>query len=198
MAQLTLTLDPVIHLDDEQMLQLCSHNPDLKFERNARGDLIIMESTGGETGIRNSEITAELVNWNRQERSGQVFDSSTLFRLPNGAARSPDAAWLPNDRWRQLTPEQRAKFPPLCPDFVLELRSPGDSLTDLQAKLQEYIDGGARLGWLIDPQNKRVEIYRPDRPPEVLEDPEFLSGESVLPGFQFDLSLIWGREDPLG
>lgn len=188
----TITLDlQSVHLTEEQFFQLCANNRDLRFERNARGELIIMPPTGGETGNRNGRITQQLFNWADQDGTGIVFDSSTGFKLPNGANRSPDAAWLPLSRWQELSPEERAKFIPLCPNFVIELRSPTDKLTDLQAKMQEYLENGAELGWLINPQDQEVEIYRQNQAVASLKSPNFLSGENVLSGFQLDLRRIW-------
>ena len=156
------------------------------------GELIVNPPTGGETGYRNIKISYFLVKWvEEQGGSGIPFDSSTGFRLPNGADRSPDASWISLERWETLTQEQREGFVPLCPDFVIELRSESDSLTKLQAKMREYIDNGARLGWLINPQNRRVEIYRPGRDVEVLENPTNLSGEDLLPGFILNLRRVW-------
>ena len=191
MTAITLNLDAIIHLTDEQLYQLCQTNRDVKFERTAAGELIVMPPTGGETGDRNAEITFQLRAWNKRTELGKTFDSSTGFKLPNGANRSPDAAWIRLERWEGLTPEQRRKFPPLAPDFVVELRSATDDLKSLQDKMQEYRDNGVRLGFLIDPQNQRVEIYRLGRDVEVLESPTSLSGENLLPGFVLDLSQIW-------
>ncbi|NJM67097.1 MAG: Uma2 family endonuclease [Acaryochloris sp. RU_4_1] len=190
MTILTLTLDPVIHLSDEQFYQLCQVNRDIKFERTATGELIIMPPTGGETGKRNLGLSGQLWLWNQQTQQGEGFDSSTCFKLPNGADRSPDAAWVKLERWQVLTPEQRQKFPPLAPDFVMELRSTTDSLVALQKKMQEYLENGVCLGWLINPQDQQVEIYRPGQGVEVLQSPTQLSGEDVLPGFVLDLSKI--------
>ncbi|WP_017715292.1 Uma2 family endonuclease [Kamptonema formosum] len=186
----TPTLRLKIDLTDEQFFQLCQKNRDLRFERTAKGELLIMSPTGGETGNRNFDMAVELGVWNKQTNLGKGFDSSTGFKLPNGADRAPDLAWIPRERWDALTREQRQKFLPLCPDFAVELRSPSDSLTDLREKMQEYMDNGTRLGWLIDPQNKRVEIYRAGRDVEILQNPETLSGEEVLPGFVLDLKEI--------
>jgi Uma2 family endonuclease len=161
------------------------------LERNASGEIIIMSPTGGETGKSNSDLNFQLSLWNRKAQLGVVFDSSTGFQLPNGADRSPDAAWVSQARWDLLTPEQKQKFPALCPDFVIELRSASDSLPKLQAKMREYIENGLQLGWLIDRQNRRVEIYRPDQPVEVIHAPTRLSGESILPGFILELASIW-------
>jgi Uma2 family endonuclease len=161
------------------------------LERNAKGEIIIMPPTGGETGKRNAEFTADFVIWNRKYQLGEVFDSSTCFKLPNGANRSPDVAWIKKDRWDALTPEQQKKFPPIAPDFVLELMSPSDELKDTQAKMQEYIDNQVKLGWLINPQARQVEIYRQNQPMEILDSPTELSGEDILPGFILDLQIVW-------
>ena len=176
-----------INLTDEQFFQLCQNNRDYQFERTALGELIIMAPTGSETSKRNMDLSYQLRAWSRQNNLGVAFDSSGGFTLPNGADRSPDASWVKKERWDALTPEQKDSFAPLCPDFVVELRSKTDSLKKLQDKMQEYIDNGARLGWLIDRQNRRVEIYRPDREVEIIENPATLSGEDVLPGFVLDL-----------
>jgi Uma2 family endonuclease len=162
-----LTLDfQSIELTDEQFYQLCVNNRDLRFERNANGDLLIMSPTGGETGNRNFELYIDLGIWNRQTGLGKAFDSSTGFKLPNGADRSPDAAWIPLTKWNSLTSEQQQKFLPLCPDFVIELLSPTDRLSKIQEKMQEYIDNGTGLGWLINRKDKQVEIYRPGKDSE--------------------------------
>ena len=178
-------------ITDEQFYQLCITNRELKLERTAKGDLIIMPPTGGETSKFNSEVNLDLGLWNRQTKLGITFDSSGGFKLPNGADRSPDAAWIPLAKWESLTPEQQEKFPPICPDFVIELRSPSDSLKPLQEKMQEYMENGTRLGWLINRKNRQVEIYRQGREKEILENPTTLSGEDILPGFLLNLSLIW-------
>lgn len=150
MTAIAINLNPIIQLTDNQFYQLCRENPEVKFERNADGELLIMPPTGGETGNCNSEINADFVIWNRQTQLGKVFDSSTCFKLPNSANRFPDVAWIRKERWNALTPEEQEKFPPIAPDFVLELMSPSDRLQDTQAKMQEYIDNGVRLGWLIN------------------------------------------------
>ena len=191
MTALILNNPETVPITDEQFYQLCVANRELKLERTAKGDLIIMPPTGGETGKRNSDINFELNLWNRQTKLGIVFDSSTCFKLPNGGERSPDAAWIPLGKWESLTPEQREKFPPICPDFIIELRSPSDSLKPLQDKMQEYIDNGSRLGWLINPKNRQVEIYRQGQEKEILENPPTLSEEDILPGFVLNLQLIW-------
>lgn len=191
MTALTLKLDSVVRLTDEQFYQLCQDNPELKLERAATGELIVMSPTGGETGKHNSDLIADLVFWNRRTKLGVVFDSSTGFKLPNGGDRSPDVAWIPQAKWDALTPVQRKRFLPLCPDFLVELLSPSDIWEAGEAKMQEYQDNGNRLGWLIDPESRRVAIYRLGQAVEVLEAPENLSGEDVLPGFVLNLQTIW-------
>ncbi|MBE9247237.1 MAG: Uma2 family endonuclease [Microcystis flos-aquae TF09] len=178
-------------LSDEQFFQLCQDNRDLRLERNAKGDLIIMPPTGGETGNSNAGITAQLWLWNNLHKLGVVFDSSTGFKLPNGADRSPDAAWIPLEKWQALTPQQKERFLPLSPDFVIELMSPSDSLETARKKMQEYLDNGTRLGWLINRKIREVEIYRQGQTVEILTNPESLSGESILPEFSLNLTLIW-------
>ncbi|GAB4297142.1 MAG: Uma2 family endonuclease [Oscillatoriaceae cyanobacterium] len=192
MNALILTIPPIAQLTDEQFYQLCQANRDVKFERGTTGELIIMPPTGGGTGKRNSDINLELALWNRQTQLGIAFDSSTGFKLPNGADRSPDASWIPLAKWNALTPEQQEKFLPFAPDFVVELRSVSDGLKPLQDKMEEYRENGTRLGWLIDPENRQVAIYRRDKETEVLDNPAILSGEAVLPGFELNLSVIWG------
>jgi Uma2 family endonuclease len=151
-------------LTEEQFTRLCQENPELRIELTAQQELVIMPLTGSETRRRNSTLTQRLANWSETESNGVVFDSSTLFTLPNGAKRSPDVSWVKKERGDVLTREQREGFAPLCPDFVVELRSPTDRLSDLHDKMREYIDNGARLGWLIDPLDKRVYVYRPGQP----------------------------------
>ncbi|CAA9386368.1 Protein of unknown function DUF820 [uncultured Microcoleus sp.] len=191
MTAITLNLNSIIKLTSEQFYQLCEENPDLKLERNANGELIVMPPTGGETGKRNLTAGAQLWTWNEQTELGEAFDSSTGFTLPNKADRSPDASWVEKSRWSALTPEQKEKFIPLCPDFVLELVSPSDSLKKSQEKMQEYMENGCRLGWLINRKKREVEIYRPGQDVEVLQSPLTLSGENVLPGFVLNLQKIW-------
>ncbi|MEG4504675.1 Uma2 family endonuclease [Microcoleus sp. F6_B4] len=191
MNSITLNLNSIIKLTSEQFYQLCEENPNLKLERNANGELIAMPPTGGETGKRNVKLTTQLDLWNDRTELGEVFDSSTGFTLPNKADRSPDVSWVEKSRWSALTPEQREKFIPLCPDFVIELVSPSDSLKKTQEKMQEYIENGCRLGWLINRKKREVEIYRPGQDVEVLQSPLTLSGENVLPGFVLNLQKIW-------
>jgi Uma2 family endonuclease len=188
---LVLHFQPILNkLSDEEFYEFCRANDELLIERTAEGDIIIMPPTGGKTGIRNSKLIAQLVIWNESVDRGQVFDSSTIFALPNGAQRSPDLAWVSNERWQALTQEQQEKFPPLCPDFVAELRSRTDSLKTLQEKMQEYIDNGAQLGWLIDPTERRIHIYRTGGV-EILDNPQSVSGEQVLPGFTLNVQSLW-------
>jgi len=172
-----------VHLTDEQFYQLCIHNPELIIERNAKGVLIVMSPVGGDSGSREMDLGGELYVWNKQTQLGKVFSSSTLFKLPGGSDRSPDAAWVELSRWQALTPEQRKRFPPIAPDFVIELRSRTDDLTALQEKMQEYLDSGVRLGWLFNPHDQQVELYRQGQDKEVKSLPVQLSGETVLPGF---------------
>jgi Uma2 family endonuclease len=193
MATLTLDLSPVTTLSREQFRQLCAANPEMKLERSIKGELLIMAPTGGETGNWNAECSLELGIWNRTQQAGKVFDSSTGFELPQGSDRSPDAAWIPQEKWDALTPEQRRGFLPLCPDFAIELLSPSDSWHQGTIKMEEYRDNGCRLGWLLDPKRRRVGIYRPNQPVEILEAPDSLSGEDVLPGFSLDVRFLWQR-----
>lgn len=191
MDTLTIALKPSIQLTDEQFFQLCQANQDLRFERTARGELIVMPPTGGETGNRNGRLTQQLFNWNDVDERGIAFDSSTGFRLPNDADRSPDAAWITKERWETLTPKDKARFVPLCPDFVVEIISPSDRLETTQAKMLEYMENGARLGWLLNRKTRQVEIYRPGKEPEILLNPQTISGEDILPGFVLHLQRIW-------
>jgi Uma2 family endonuclease len=186
MTAITFKLEPLVHLTDDAFYQLCQANPDVKFERSAQGELVVMSPTGGISGNRNSKLTTRLELWADAEGSGLVFDSSTMFRLPSGAYRSPDAAWISLERWQALTPQEQERFPPICPDFVVELRSITDSLSTLQQKMQEYLDNGIRLGWLINPQSQQVEVYRPHQATQILQTPNQLSGETVLPGFKLN------------
>lgn len=192
-STLTLKLDS-IQLTDEQFYQLCQNNENLQFERTSQGDLIIMPPVGGESGNREANLIIDLGLWNRQTGLGYTFSSSTIFRLPNGADRSPDAAWIEKQRWQALTVEQRRRFPPIAPDFVIELRSETDTLKTLQSKMKEYIAVGVKLGWLINPKQQQVEIYRPNTAVEIRNLPTELSGENILPGFVLNLSCYPGRE----
>ena len=191
MTAITLNLNSIINLTAEDFYQLCQENPDLKLERNAKGRLIVMPPTGGESGRKNVKLIVQVDLWNEQTQLGEVFDSSTGFTLPNQADRSPDVSWVEKSRWEALTPAEKEKFIPLCPDFVIELLSPSDSLKNTQEKMIEYIENGCRLGWLINRKKQEVEIYRPGKDVEILQFPLTLSGESVLPGFVLNLQKIW-------
>lgn len=182
-----------LYVTPEQFAALAASNQDLRLERTAGGELIVNPPTGWETGKRNSRISGELYLWWRNTgEPGEVFDSSTGFILPDRATRSPDASWVSQERWDALTPEQKGTFANICPDFVVELCSALDTLDSLQEKMREYMDNGAVLGWLIDPKNKKVEIYRVGLEVELLENPPELSGEEILPGFVLNLPLVWG------
>ena len=188
---LKLQMSPAIDMTDEQFFAFCQQNRDYRIERNATGEITIMPPTGSETGNRNFDLIVQLGIWTRQNGTGIGFDSSAGFTLPNGAMKSSDAAWIKLEKWHTLTPEQQQKFAPICPDFIIELRSPSDNLQPLKDKLQEYIDNGVSLGWLIDRKNRKVYIYRPNSEVECLDNPATLSGESVLPEFVLQLSTIW-------
>ncbi|MBN3896807.1 MAG: Uma2 family endonuclease [Nostoc sp. NOS(2021)] len=196
MNTVVLNLEPIAHLTDEQFYQLCIANSDLSLEMNGAGELIIVPPVGGESGNQEADLITDLNNWNRQVKLGKVFSSSTIFILPNGAKRSPDAAWVKLERWEALTLEERKKFPPLVPDFAIELRSETDvwrqaatrlRLAPIQAKMREYIENGLRLGWLINPQDNQVEVYRLLKAVEVIQMPAILSGEDILPGFELQV-----------
>ncbi len=198
-SALPVNLPQKFKVTDEQFWEFSQANPELRMECTADGELIVMPPTGSEGGNRNAEITIDIGIWNRQTRLGKVFDSSTGFRLPNGATRSPDTSWIANERWEKLPLEQRKRFALICPYFVLELASESDSLDDLRQKMREYVENGCRLGWLIIPKAQQVEIYRCDssaprvRTFEVLQSPAVLSGEDVLPGLNFSLSAIFEK-----
>ena len=184
---------PLTEMTDEQFEQFCALNDILRIERTAKGEIILMPPTHADTGNRNADITIDLGVWAREDGTGRYYDSSTGFKLPNGALRSPDASWISNSRLEDLTPDQRRGYLDICPDFVIELRSSSDSISMLQEKMQEYIDNGAMLGWLIDPlaNPKCVYIYRPQAEVEVMEDPDAVSGEPELSGFTLKLERIW-------
>lgn len=178
-------------VSDEEFDELCRLNPELQIERTSERDLVIMAPTSGKSGRRNAKLIARVTIWAEQDGSGQVFDSSTVFSLPNNARRSPDVSWVRNERWNALSAREQEAFPPLCPDFVVDFRSRTDSLVVLQTQMEEYIDNGAQLGWLIDPLERQVHIYRPGGPPVVLNNPEEVSGEPLLNGLVLDVRALW-------
>jgi Uma2 family endonuclease len=188
---MVLKMQPDIIMTDDQFFDFCKLNRDFRIERNQFGDLLIMSPTGSETDERNFNLTGQLWTWTKQDGTGVGFGSSGGFTLPNGAVRSPDTAWIKKERWEAIPAEQRKKFAPICPDFVVELRSETDSLKTLQEKMEEYIENGVKLAWLIDRKQQKVYIYRPDQPVEELEHPQTLNGEDILPGFILDLREIW-------
>lgn len=192
---LIVHLHPVVDLSDDQLFEFCQINRDLRIERSAHGELIVMPPTGGETSEQNAEITMQLRAWAKRDGTGTTFDSSGGFLLPNTAVRSPDAAWVKKSRLAPLSAEQRRKFIPLCPDFVIEVRSPSDSLSALREKMHEYLANGTQLGWLIDPDQRRVYVYRREMHVEVLDNPDRLSGAPVLPGFELDLREVWSPKN---
>ena len=187
---MVLKFHPVISITDEQLFDFCQLNKDFRIERKANGEIVIMSPTGAETEERNFDLTGQLWLWKKQDGTGIGFGSSGGFTLPNGAVRSPDAAWIKKADWEAIPQDQRKRFPPICPEFVVELRS-DDSLKVLQDKMVEYINNGTKLGWLIDRRERKVYIYRPDTAVEKLDNPSTLSGEDVLSGFVLDLSSIW-------
>ena len=183
-----LNLEPFTEqLTREQFIRLCQSNPDLPLERSRQGELIIVSPVGGESGHQEAMLITKVGIWNERTQLGVVFSSSTVFSLPEGGDRSPDVAWVAKSRWEALDREERTTFPPICPDFVIELRSPSDRLPPLQAKMQEYLASGLRLGWLVNPRDRQVEIYRPNRAVSVVQLPATLSGEDVLPEFELAL-----------
>lgn len=187
LATVAVNLPKTLRVSEEQFGAIVQANPDLRLELTATGEVIAMSPTGSESGSYNSELTADVALWNRRSKLGKVFDSSSGFRLPNGAVRSPDVAWVAMERWAALSPGERQGFAPLCPDFVIELLSATDDVATLQAKMQEYMDNGCRLGWLVNPKTRTVAVYRPDAAPETMPFTATLSGESVLPGFELNL-----------
>ncbi|MBA2732930.1 MAG: Uma2 family endonuclease [Acidobacteria bacterium] len=189
---LVLHFSPLLKkLSEEEFFEFCMLNKDLNIELTSAGDLIIMPPTGGKTGIRNFKLIVSFGVWAEKDGTGKGFDSSTLFTLPNGAKRSPDLAWVHNERWNQLSEKEQERFPPLCPDFVVELRSKSDSLRALQGKMEEYIENGAQLGWLIDPFKKKLYVYCPQSAVKVFDNPPDISGDPLLHGFTLDVQSLW-------
>ena len=192
MNSVTLSLKPFIDkISETDLEKICAENPEARLETNANGELIIMSPTGSLTSEKNSDLNYQIQSWNRQYKLGKVFDSSGGFKLSNGAVRSPDVSWVTLSKWNSLSKQQQRKFAPIDPDFVIELMSPTDDLDELQRKMKEYIDCGVKLGWLINPDEKQVEIYRQQQEPEILNNPATLSGEDILPGLIVDLKDIF-------
>jgi Uma2 family endonuclease len=189
-----LQMSPVVNLTRDEFFNFCQLNRNLRLERTAGGEIVIMSPAGGSTGSRNSELNAQLRTWAKKDGRGVTFDSSTGFDLPNGATRSPDAAWVLRSRLAQLSPEAKERFLPLCPDFVVELRSPSDKLATLQEKMVEYVENVTQLGWLIDPLSHTVYVYQPAKRVQQLKNQRALSGNPMLPGFVLDLTGIWEPE----
>ncbi|MBD2336589.1 Uma2 family endonuclease [Calothrix sp. FACHB-156] len=191
-SPLVLQIPPSMQMTDEQFFEFCQVNRDLRIERNNLGEISIMPPTGSESGNRNFNIAGQLYVWSEQDGTGICFDSSTGFKLSTGADRSPDASWMKLERWNSLSPAQQEKFAPICPDFVIELRSPSDNLQPLKDKMEEYMrEPGVQLGWLIDRKHRQVYIYRPGNPAECLDNPDTISGDPVLPGFVLNMSKVW-------
>ena len=188
---IVLQMSPVISLNQDELFNFCQLNSHLRIERTATGKLIIMSPTGSETGNRNFKLIQQLANWTDKDGTGIGFDSSAGFVLPNGATRSPDASWVNLAKWDALSDEQKVKFAPICPDFVVEIKSPSDDLETLQSKMQEYIDNGASMGWLIDRASRQVYIYCPNKDVEILDNPTMVKGDPLLVGFELDLTKIW-------
>ena len=186
-----LVLHLGLKMSGDEFYDFCMRHEDLNLELSREGDLIIVPPTGGKTGNRNSKLTARIVLWAEKDGTGVTFDSSSMFSLPNGAMRSPDASWIKKERWDALSEKEQEKFSPICPDFVVELRSPSDSLKRLQEKMKEYAANGAQLGGLLDPSTRRVYVYRPGAEVEILEDPEAVSGAPLLRGFTLDVRALW-------
>ncbi|MFB2878614.1 Uma2 family endonuclease [Floridanema aerugineum] len=190
--QIVLRMPPELQMTDEQFFEFCQINRDLQIERNKFGELLIMPPTGSDSGNREARIIQQLMNWADKDGTGIAFSSSAGFTLSTGAERSPDASWIKLERWNSLTPEQQQKFAPICPDFVVELRSPSDNLKPLQEKMEEYMrEPGIQLGWLIDRKNRQVYIYCPNQAVEILDNPETVSGDRVLSGFVLNMNKVW-------
>jgi len=191
LSPLILKMPSDVKMNDEQFFNFCQINRDLRIERTKTGDVIIMPPTGSETGNRNGDLIFQVTLWAKKDKTGITFDSNTGFTFASGQTLSPDVSWIKLERWNALSPEEKEKFAPICPDFVIELRSPSDSLKSLKEKMQEYIEEGVKLGLLIDRKPRQVYIYRPNVPEECLDDPATVSGEPILPGFVLDLTEIW-------
>lgn len=182
-----------LRMNDQEFFEFCQLNPELRIERTSGGDIIVMAPTGGKSGRRNARLIVAFGSWAEKDGSGQFFDSSTEFILPNGAGRAPDLSWVENKKWDALTEKQQEQFPPLCPNFVVELRLPTDRVEALSTKMEEYMANGAELGWLIDPFERKVHIFRPDSEREVLQNPLQVSGEPLLKEFTLDVQILWDQ-----
>lgn len=191
MMTFTLDFTSVLAIDDEQFAQICHNNPDIQFERSAQGELIIMPPVGIESGEREANFITDLMNWNRRKKLGKVCSSAACFKLPNGALKSPDAAWIELSRWNALSPQERKKFASICPDFVIEVRSESDSIQALRKKMIEYLENGVKLGWLVDPKAEEIIIYQPDQDPIILSKPKSVDGGDILPDFVCNLDFLW-------
>jgi len=190
---LAINIDALLKgFTEEDFFEMCRQNPDLRMEMSKEGDIIVMPPTGGETSGHNFDLNTDLGIWIRKDGTGKGFESNALFVLPNGAKRSPDMSWVKLERWNKLSEEERKSFPHICPDFVVEFRSPSDSVKDLKEKMEEYIENGAQLGWLIDPIQKKVYVYRPGADVEELDNPDSISGAPLLKGFVLDLKNYFG------
>lgn len=187
----SIQMTPAVPMTQDQFFDFCQQNPDKRFERTREGELIIMAPSGLDAGFQDAEVCTQLNVWAKAFGNGKVTGASGGFILPNSANRAPDAAWLSQEQLDSLTPEQRKKFAPLCPFFLIEVRSPSDVLKKLKEKMEEYLANGCQLGWLIDPDNKQVHVYRPGQEVQVLENPQTVSGEPELPGFVLDLEPVW-------
>jgi Uma2 family endonuclease len=191
--ELAINIDAILkNFTDEDFFEMCRQNPDLRVEMSKEGNIIFMPPTGGKTSKHNFSLIVRLGVWAEKDGTGVGFESNALFVLPNGAKRSPDMSWVKLDRWNKLSEEDRESFPHICPDFVVELRSPSDSIKELKEKMEEYIENGAQLGWLIDPIHKKVYIYRPNAEVEELDNPASISGDPLLKGFVLDLKNYFG------
>lgn len=178
-------------MTDDEFFEFCQVNEELRIERTSTGEIVVMPPAGADSGRKNAEVSRQFLNWAKADGTGVAFDSSAGFTLPNGAVRSPDASWVRRERWERIDQNQRERFPPLCPEFVIEIRSPSDRLARLQDKMQEYVAHGTELGWLIDPIDRKVFVYRPESEVLVLDNPETVSGDPVLPGFTLNVAEVF-------
>jgi Uma2 family endonuclease len=189
--EISLQMLPAVPMTQDQFFDFCQQNPDMRFERTAEGELIIMAPSGWEAGFQDSEVSRQLGNWASARGKGKAVGASAGYILPSGANRAADASWISPEQLASVTAEQRKKFLPVCPFFLIEVRSPSDSLKKLQEKMDEYIANGCKLAWLIDPEKKQVHVYRPGQPVQILDNPATVSGDPELPGFVLDLEPVW-------